>query len=222
MYVQIMNQIVWVDKDSVGIPSIDAQHKQLVGITNKLFVAIMHDEGERVLQEVLNELADYAEQHFAYEEKLFNEHGYPEDKRKSHTLEHRALTRQVHEFIEEAEAEPATLDIKVFGFLREWMTCHLSKTDSQYSAFLLAKGVRQPPPVQSGHIPVGISATLDRMRPTLLPTVPRKQFSTRLLRKYGMGPIGAPEQHTLDRFLIYRPLRPHGPTGLPHDNTATT
>ncbi|MCJ2164866.1 MULTISPECIES: bacteriohemerythrin [unclassified Pseudodesulfovibrio] len=137
-----MDQIIWVDKDSVGIPSIDTQHKQLVAITNTLFMAIMHDTSEDVLKDTLDALAYYANYHFAYEEKLLAEHGYPEDKLASHIAEHRELTRQVHTFIQEAKNDPGTLDIKVFGFLRDWMSCHLSETDSQYSAFLLKKGVR--------------------------------------------------------------------------------
>ena len=102
----------------------------------------MHDSGAEALEGVLSELASYAVNHFAYEEKLLAQHGYPEDKLASHIAEHRELTRQVHTFIQEAKNDPGTLDIKVFGFLRDWMSCHLSETDSQYSIFLLKKGVR--------------------------------------------------------------------------------
>jgi hemerythrin-like metal-binding protein len=137
-----MDQIIWVDKDSVGITSIDNQHKQLVAITNTLFMAIMHDEGEEALKGILNDLENYTKYHFNYEEKLLTQHGYPKDKLASHIAEHRELTRQVHAFIQEAQDEPGTMDIKVFDFLRDWMSCHLSETDSQYSAFLLEKGVR--------------------------------------------------------------------------------
>ncbi|EGB14820.1 hemerythrin-like metal-binding protein [Pseudodesulfovibrio mercurii] len=134
-----MHQIEWHDSHSVGVPSIDEQHKRLVALTNRLFLAIMDETGETALGDVLDELADYAVYHFTHEEGLLHLHGYPDELLTEHRAEHAALTDQVHEYIERYREDPACLDLSVYVFLRDWTTEHMSRSDSKYSEFLQAR-----------------------------------------------------------------------------------
>lgn len=137
-----MNQIEWCESHSVGVGSIDEQHKRLVALTNQLFMAIMRDEGGQELGEVLAELARYTEYHFSYEEQILTAHGYPEASLEEHRQEHCRLTGRVYELLDQYAQAPSTLDLEVYNFLRDWMTEHMSGTDSHYAAFLASKGVR--------------------------------------------------------------------------------
>lgn len=137
-----MSQIEWCDSHSVGIPSIDDQHRQLVALTNRLFVAIMREEGGMELGGVLTELAQYAEYHFEYEEQVLEEYGFPETELTLHRDEHRYLTDQVYKLIDQHNEAPDTMDLEVYSFLRDWMTEHMSGTDSEYSGFLVSKGAK--------------------------------------------------------------------------------
>ena len=58
----------WNENLSVGVPSIDKQHKALLGLLNELFDATQAGRGQVVLGKVLKELADYTVYHFQYEE----------------------------------------------------------------------------------------------------------------------------------------------------------
>lgn len=136
------DQMLWDEADSVGVDSIDEQHKQIVAITNRLFQEIIKDTGTESIFEILNEMARYADYHFSYEEGLLKEHGFPPDKLEPHLAEHRALTAQVQEFIAKARENDDLIDLEVFDFLRNWMSGHLHKTDKKYAEFLSARGVR--------------------------------------------------------------------------------
>ena len=58
----------WTEELSVGVPSIDEQHKVLIRLLNELFDATQAERGQTLLGKVLNELADYTVYHFQYEE----------------------------------------------------------------------------------------------------------------------------------------------------------
>jgi hemerythrin-like metal-binding protein len=133
-----MHEIEWHESHSVGVPSIDEQHKRLVALTNRLFLAIMDDAGEEALEGVLNDLADYAVYHFTHEEELLRMHGYPEELLDEHRAEHQALTDEVHRYIARYREDPGNLDLSVYVFLRDWTHEHMSRSDSRYSEFLVA------------------------------------------------------------------------------------
>jgi len=133
-----MQEIEWHESHSVGVPSIDKQHKQLVALTNRLFLAIMDEAGEKVLEGILNDLADYAAYHFTHEEELLRMYDYPGDLLAEHEAEHKALTDEVYRYIDLYRQDPANLDLSVFVFLRDWTTEHMSRSDALYSEFLVA------------------------------------------------------------------------------------
>ncbi|XXJ21013.1 bacteriohemerythrin [Desulfovibrio caledoniensis] len=133
-----MQEIEWHESHSVGVPSIDEQHKRLMALTNRLFQAIMNEAGEAALEGILNELADYVSYHFTHEEELLRKYGYPEDLLTEHEAEHKALTDEVHRYIALYRKDPANLDLSVYVFLRDWTTEHMSRSDSEYSEFLVA------------------------------------------------------------------------------------
>lgn len=136
-----MSDILWMDNYSVGVPSIDRQHRQLVELNNKLFHAIMEDKGPDVVLDVLDELAEFAAYHFAHEEELLTEHGYEPELLAAHIEEHRSLTRKVQEYLHDIR-QRNSLDLVVYNFLRDWTTDHLKATDSKYAHFLQGQGAQ--------------------------------------------------------------------------------
>ncbi len=130
-----MAGIEWTESNSVGISSLDQQHKQLIALTNQLFQAIMEDRGRDVVIGVLDKLADYVKYHFSYEEELLTKYNFPADQREEHVKEHRALERQVHDFIKDIKNQNS-LDLEVYDFLRNWTTNHLNTTDKKYTRLL--------------------------------------------------------------------------------------
>ncbi len=131
--------IDWNDHFSVGIPSIDEQHKKLVNMINALHAAIEQDQGEDALNDIFDGLAVYIEKHFSYEEGLFAEHGFPDEE--AHRREHEILTEQVETLRKRFEAEEGMITVALLEFLKNWLQNHILDSDKRYSSFLQEKGV---------------------------------------------------------------------------------
>jgi hemerythrin len=76
----------WSDELSVGILSIDEEHRRIFGMINRLEKAIREGRGKQVLAEVFDDLLEYTATHFRHEEKLFDTYEYPE--REAHRDQH--------------------------------------------------------------------------------------------------------------------------------------
>ena len=62
----------WTDQLSVGVPSIDRQHKVLISLINELHDAMDKRAGALAAKNVLKRVINYAQAHFIYEEGLFS------------------------------------------------------------------------------------------------------------------------------------------------------
>lgn len=129
----------WRDDYSVKVPSIDTQHRKLVAMLNELHDGMVGGSGTAHLGGLLVGLVEYTAQHFAYEEKLFAEHGYPESER--HIEEHQRLVTQVLDFKTKFEAGQASINMQLMKFLKDWLIKHILGSDKAYSAHLVERGV---------------------------------------------------------------------------------
>jgi len=136
----VLPLIDWSDALSVGIKSIDDQHKKLIVLLNALHDCDNTGKGNEQIKEILGELLAYTVSHFTYEENLFDKHGYPNTA--SHKEAHVALTSQVSKFNDEFRAGNAKLSGDLFKFLRTWLTGHIRGTDRLYTPFLVERGVK--------------------------------------------------------------------------------
>ena len=132
--------IEWDDRYSVGIDSIDRQHKRLVNLINQLKTAVDYSTGEEFEREALDELVDYTKTHFSYEEELMEKYGYPDYE--PHKAQHRKMIKQVEEVLAEYEEDHDRAMQHALDFLKEWLINHINGTDKEYSEFLQSKGVK--------------------------------------------------------------------------------
>lgn len=131
--------VEWDDSFATGIESIDQQHKRLFVLVNELFDGVKHMDQEAI-KSVLGELVDYTVNHFAYEEKLFSEHGYPQEK--EHVAQHEKLVGTVSAFVSEFESGESMVDFRLLNFLRSWLAGHILSEDMAYAPHLIQSGVR--------------------------------------------------------------------------------
>lgn len=134
-----MSYIDWRPEYSVGIPSIDKQHQQLVKMLNELYDAMQSGQGQAALGKVLIGLAQYCVEHFAAEERLMTQHGYPD--LAAHRDVHQKMTAKVTSLLQEFKAGKTQLSVSVASFLKDWLTKHILQTDMKYGPFLKEKGV---------------------------------------------------------------------------------
>ncbi len=134
-----MALITWQDDYNLNIESIDNQHKQLVDILNKFDEAMRKGKGSRVMNEILNELVGYTQEHFAFEEKYLIEQQYAG--LKQHQAQHRQLLQKVERFQFEFNTEGRRITSDVQEFLKYWLTSHILKDDKTYAVALVEETV---------------------------------------------------------------------------------
>ena len=130
----------WKDEYSVGIESIDQQHRKLVNLINQLHTAVTYSTGEEFEREALDELVDYTKTHFTYEEGLMEQNGYPDFD--EHKAQHKQMIEKVGEVLAEYEKDQDTAMNNALSYLSDWLINHINGTDKQYSSFLIGKGVK--------------------------------------------------------------------------------
>lgn len=129
-----MALIDWTEEFATGIPEIDAQHRQLVDIVNKFDEAARRGRGSRIMNEILNDLIGYTQEHFAFEEKFMAEKGFPG--LKLHQSQHRQLLQKVERYQFEFNEERRRVTSEVQDLLKYWLTAHILKEDKAYGPYL--------------------------------------------------------------------------------------
>lgn len=135
-----MALITWSDKYSVGISSIDLQHKKLAELVNQLHAALAAGKAKEIQSKILSELIVYTKTHFTFEEKLLQAEKFPGYL--PHKLEHDTLTNKVMLFQKDLNAGKASVTIDLMEFLKDWLLNHIVGTDKKYSQHLKSKGVQ--------------------------------------------------------------------------------
>ncbi len=134
------NFIEWNDSYSVGIDSIDRQHKRLIHLINQLQTTVDYSTGEEFEREALDELVDYTKSHFSYEEELMEKYAYPEFE--PHKAQHTKMINAVESVLAEYETDQDRAMRHALDYLKDWLINHINGTDKEYSQFLIDKGVK--------------------------------------------------------------------------------
>jgi hemerythrin len=121
----------WREAYSVHIPQIDGQHQQLIGLINQLHAAMLQGNGAQTLGNILDDLVRYATGHFAYEESMLQQRGYPE--LAAHRAEHQRLIAQVYQLQKDFRSGKLLMTMQVMQFLKEWLANHILTRDMQYA-----------------------------------------------------------------------------------------
>jgi len=132
--------VEWKDDYSVGIDSIDQQHKKLLHLINQLQTAVDYSTGEQFEREALDELVDYTKTHFTYEEGLMKDNDYPDFEQ--HKLQHEKMFKKVEEVLAVYEQDHDTAMSNAAEFLKDWLINHINGTDKEYSSYLIGRGVK--------------------------------------------------------------------------------
>lgn len=126
----------WQDNLSVGVPSIDRQHKVLIALINELHTAIEAGEGQAIAKHVLKKLINYAKAHFIYEEGLFTGQNY--EATAEHLDSHRKIEAKLADLKLRSNDPGYNLSDELMLFLKNWLTNHILKEDMGYSELLVS------------------------------------------------------------------------------------
>jgi len=128
-----MDSIEWTDEFSVGIPLIDQQHRKLVTMINAMITNSAAKVYSETVSDVLTEMTRYAQEHFATEEQLLSENGYPllENHRQSHKEYRRKTVDLCTATTVGAEVVPQVM----LNYLYNWWQEHILQEDMKYKSF---------------------------------------------------------------------------------------
>lgn len=124
-----MQYFTWEPSLDLGIEIIDKQHRRIVDYINMLYDALSRHESAKV-DDVLNQLVDYTVTHFAFEESLMAQAGYPYIE--AHTNVHRAFTDRIHNY-KTRLAKGEDIGKHLLSDLRIWLTNHIKQEDRDYA-----------------------------------------------------------------------------------------
>lgn len=120
----------WDEKYSVGIQSIDSQHKEIFRHLSKLLEAMKQGQASDVITPIILELERYAALHFQKEEfffQRFNFLGAAE-----HIKEHQRFKEKVASLKDDLKSGKITLSFELLNFLKDWIDHHILIIDKQY------------------------------------------------------------------------------------------
>lgn len=122
--------IPWTKQLELKIPEIDADHRNLIALFNKLQDHVVQRASNQILNDVFLELFRYAETHFRKEEEFMKIFGYTH--LEEHAQKHRAFTKRVLQLADEQKSGQTELGETVLDFLQKWLVDHISLEDRLY------------------------------------------------------------------------------------------
>lgn len=134
-----MRTITWKEDNSVGVKVLDTQHQEVISNLNTLFEIFADQSQPDQLKEVFLKLENYAEQHFATEEKLFEKYKYQD--KEAHIKEHDIYRNSITRFRQKLESNDPHLNEEILEFLADWWMGHIQGCDKEYTRFMNNSGV---------------------------------------------------------------------------------
>ncbi|HJV26296.1 MAG TPA: bacteriohemerythrin [Aromatoleum sp.] len=116
----------WNGALATGHDDIDAQHRKLIDLANRLNEMMQRGEDRGGIGAVLDELIRYTAFHFEFEETMMKKANYPDFFR--HQQEHKQLVADVVARKTQFDRGEA-LSSELLSFLRDWLVNHIMKTD---------------------------------------------------------------------------------------------
>jgi len=134
-----MGYFDWKDEYSIGIAGIDAQHRKIVELIEDLFESIRDAREEYVIGDILADLATYAKDHFALEEKVLERFGNAAGA--EHERQHEEFIAKVRELREGDRVCLQGIPIQTLDVLKEWFKNHEMYVDAKYARSFAERGL---------------------------------------------------------------------------------
>lgn len=140
--VGLTDVFVWNRQFETGIPEIDQQHRKLVQFINMLGrILVVDTETEffvKSLFAVFDELTDYVDYHFKFEENLMGRFHCDKEHERTHKHAHADFILHITEARSAANDYPAEMTGRTLTFLSKWLMTHIVVTDMRMAKKILA------------------------------------------------------------------------------------
>ncbi|MCB9946251.1 MAG: hemerythrin family protein [Rhodospirillaceae bacterium] len=133
-----MHEIKWLSAYQIGNDKIDEQHEIFLSLVNKLAIDVRNGEGEEQIHTTFSQIVEFAAFHFSDEERLMQEHHFPEYE--THKRLHEKIIQTLGEyFVLYQEGQLAIEDL--VRFIVNWFARHTVCEDSKIGNFIAERSV---------------------------------------------------------------------------------
>lgn len=122
---------------SVGVSSLDVDHRRLVDILARLQQSVGEYDNRELISATIDSLFAYTEEHFLHEEQAMRTYSYPEMAK--HEAEHQELMRKLAELKNKAAHGQTASAIELMDFLGGYLTNHMLGADKRLGTFLRSR-----------------------------------------------------------------------------------
>lgn len=129
-----MTYFQWISDIELGHSEIDAQHKQLLLLGEALVEPLINSAAHEHTAVRLQELIDFAREHFAFEEELMRAAGFPGvDK---HANFHTSLLAELRTYCFKVQRGLHTNPAGLISFVWHWIVLHIGSEDRDLVVWL--------------------------------------------------------------------------------------
>jgi len=133
-------KLEWNEKYSVKVGLIDGQHKNLFNTINRLIDLLGGIPSKEQIDGIIQSLVEYKKDHFATEEKYFDEFNY--QGAEEHKKKHREFNQKLEEIVQSNNENSLATAYKLADFLEDWLIDHLMTEDQKYITCFQEHGLR--------------------------------------------------------------------------------
>ncbi|NQV51403.1 MAG: hemerythrin family protein [Candidatus Marinimicrobia bacterium] len=126
----------WTKDMRIDDGQIDADHKKLISIANKVLTLEQSSKRADELKQLIQDLYEYVKYHFAREEDLMQKLEYPD--MKSHQTKHENIILAMNLFLANAQNMDEIL-VNFRKLVSKWVIDHIMDEDKKLQRFMDAK-----------------------------------------------------------------------------------
>ena len=133
-----MSYFQWSKEMSVGVSTLDSDHKCLIRIIDLLHDIRDQEDSHRMIETVLDTLLLYGRHHFAREERVMAACGFPG--RSVHHSEHQGFAKYVQGLRKRfREAGDPRMASELLEYLTDWLRHHILIQDMAFKPYVAGK-----------------------------------------------------------------------------------
>lgn len=138
-----MSLIEWKEEFSVGVASVDLEHRELIEMINDLHALTGRGADHDRVISALGDIYAQISAHFALEEKYMRDTRY--DSLASHKEDHEALLDELRDIMDRVEDDGSYEEKRLSRELGRWFSDHFRTHDARLHRHGEASGVTQSP-----------------------------------------------------------------------------
>jgi len=131
------NLIDWVTDFILEIDEFDKQHKQIIELTNSLYISFKKGKTKKEIKDNLKNLIDFASYNFGKEEQYFEQFKF--ELAEQHIQEHQAFIKKLKQFQKDYNSNKVKFLDDIMTYIKEWLYNHFTNSDIKYKELFKSK-----------------------------------------------------------------------------------